>query len=225
MELRALGVGCYMGGAWTGAAGYADDIILLAPSRSAMVAMLATCEDYARRHNITFSTDDDPKKSKTKVIYMNGNMENTMYPAPLKLNGKDLPYVKTATHLGHELSQACNLEFDMKVRRAQYIDRTTDIRDSFEFAHPEQKLKAINVYCGDNYGTMIWPLDSDSAGKYFRCWNRCVKLCWDVPESTHILFVEHLLGVEFTSLRVNVLSRYVKFFQSLLHHSLSLIHI
>ena len=49
--------------------------------------------------------------------------------------------------------------------------------------------------------------------------NRCVKLCWDVPESTHTLFVEHLLGVEFTSLRVNVLSRYVKFFQSLVRHS------
>ena len=46
-----------------------------------------------------------------------------------------------------------------------------------------------------------------------------MKLCWDVPEATHTLFVEHLLGEEFTSLRVNVLSRYVKFFQSLVCHS------
>ena len=150
---------------------------------------------------------------------MNGNMESTKYPAPLKLNARDLPYVKTATHLGHELSQACDMEYDMKIRRAQYIDRTTDVRETFEFAEAAQKLKAINVYCGDNYGTMIWPLDSDSAGKYFRCWNRCVKLCWDLPESTHTLFVDHLLCEGFSSMRVNVLSRYVKFFQGLLSHS------
>ena len=109
-ELCALGIRCYVGGTWMGAAGYADDIILLAPSRSAMAAMISKCEDYAISHNITFSTDEDPKKSKTKVIYMNGNMNDTNYPAPLKLNGRDLPYVKTATHLGHELSQACNME-------------------------------------------------------------------------------------------------------------------
>ena len=29
-ELRLLGVGCHMGGVWVGAAGYADDLILLA---------------------------------------------------------------------------------------------------------------------------------------------------------------------------------------------------
>ena len=31
-ELRHLGVGCHVGGVWVGAAGYADDLILLAPS-------------------------------------------------------------------------------------------------------------------------------------------------------------------------------------------------
>ena len=106
----------------------------------------------------------------------------------------------------------------MKVKRARYIDRTTDVRDCFNFAHPTQIIKAIDIYCGDNYGTMLWPLFDDSAGKYFRCWNRCIKLCWSVPESTHTMFVENLLGSGFTSLRVNVMSRYVKFFQSLLNH-------
>ena len=157
-ELRDLGVGCHMGGAFVGAAGYADDIVLLAPTRSAMAAMLAVCENYAIRHNITFSTDENPKKSKTKVVYMDGNMKNVKYPACLKLNGRDLPFEKTATHLGHELSQACDMEQDMKIRRARYIDRTVDVQDTFDFAHPTQKLKAIDIYCGDNYGTMLWPL-------------------------------------------------------------------
>ena len=34
--LRRSGVGCYIGGRFFGAMGYADDLILLAPCRSAM---------------------------------------------------------------------------------------------------------------------------------------------------------------------------------------------
>ena len=35
-ELRSLGVGCHIGDVFFGAAGFADDIILIAPCRSAM---------------------------------------------------------------------------------------------------------------------------------------------------------------------------------------------
>ena len=48
--------------------GYADDILLLAPSRSAMHNMLQLWEDYARETNLQFSTDSDPDKSKSKCI-------------------------------------------------------------------------------------------------------------------------------------------------------------
>ena len=83
-ELRQLGLGCHMGGLWVGAAGYADDLILLAPSRSAMKKMLKVCE------NLQFSTDPVPAKSKSKCIYMCG-YSDPVYPVPLQLCGADLP--------------------------------------------------------------------------------------------------------------------------------------
>ena len=55
-ELRQLGLGCYMAGLWLGAVGFADDLLLLAPSRGAMAKMLETCERYAKDHNLQFST-------------------------------------------------------------------------------------------------------------------------------------------------------------------------
>ena len=67
--LRDLGVGCHLAGAYVGAVIYADDLVLLAPTRSAMVAMLAVAEQYAADHNIVYSTDPCPKLSKTKVLY------------------------------------------------------------------------------------------------------------------------------------------------------------
>ena len=53
-ELRRLGVGCYLGNIFFGAAGFADDIVLLAPSRTAMKIMLETSEAFAKKNNLLF---------------------------------------------------------------------------------------------------------------------------------------------------------------------------
>ena len=47
-KLRRAGVGCHLGGVFCGVVGYADDLVLLAPSRSAMASMLNICEVYAQ---------------------------------------------------------------------------------------------------------------------------------------------------------------------------------
>ena len=89
-ELRRLALGCHVGGVWVGAAGYADDLILLAPSRTAMKKMLLICEQYAEEHNLTFSTDPEPAKSKSKCLFLCG-YKKAEYPLPLQLCGQDLP--------------------------------------------------------------------------------------------------------------------------------------
>ena len=101
VNLRNLGVGCYVGGVFMGAMGYADDLVLLAPSRTAMQLMLQACEDFGTNNNLMFSTDPDPAKSKTKSVFMCGK-KKLGKPVALKLYGRDLPWVKTATHLGNE---------------------------------------------------------------------------------------------------------------------------
>ena len=65
-ELRDLGVGAHVGGIFMGVACYADDVVLVAPCRQAMQMMLGVVEDFAARYNITFSTDPEPSKSKSK---------------------------------------------------------------------------------------------------------------------------------------------------------------
>ena len=81
--------------------------------------MLEVCEEYAADHNLVFSTDPNPVKS--KCIFMCGSVRNVQYPAALQLYGVDLPWVETATHLGHELHQLCNMDYDVKTKRAQFI--------------------------------------------------------------------------------------------------------
>ena len=84
--------------------------------------MLNLCEAYGNEHNIIFSTDPNPVKSKTKCVYMCGAL-NVHYPACVKLYvyGHDLPYVITATHLGHKIHQLANMEHDENVKVIRFI--------------------------------------------------------------------------------------------------------
>ena len=50
----------------------------------------------------------------------------------------------------------------------------------------------------------------------FQTWNTFIKLAWEVPRSTHTNLVEDFFAKDFLSVRNQVLSRYVTFFQSLL---------
>ena len=55
------------------------------------------------------------------------------------------------------------------------------------------------------------------ASQVYRSWNTCVKLVWSVPRATHTYFVDQLLSCGLTSLKTDMLSRYVKFVSSLQH--------
>ena len=138
--------------------------------------MLRVCEEYGRKLNLVFSTDENPAKSKSKAIFMTGTLRNVPKPAPLKLYEKELPWVSTATHLGHELHESATMEYDCKCKKGRFIGNSLSIRETFSFAQPAQILKAVQVYCCDLYGSMLWNLFGEQAGQYYRSWNTCTKL-------------------------------------------------
>ena len=102
-ELREKGIGCHNANMFVTVVAYVDDLVLLAPNRRAAQHMLATCEEYARVHNIRFSTHTDPNKSKSKALYVVGHKSEVQKPVPLILCGKELPYVEKCDHLGQVL--------------------------------------------------------------------------------------------------------------------------
>ena len=162
------------------------------------------------------STDPVPAKPKIKCMIFCGRTGNVSYPAPVKLDGKDLPWVEHAEHLGHTLHQSVTMEMDSNRARAKFIDKTVDVRDQFAFAHPRQQLQMIQLLCCDGYGSMLWELQSTNAEQFFKSWNTTVKLVWGVPRSTFTYLVEGFFAGEQISLRNQILSRYPGFFRGLL---------
>ena len=216
VELRRLGVGCRVAGVFMGAMGFCDDIVLIAPTRDSMQLMLDTCQRFAMRYNLQFSTDLNPEKSKTKCIFVCGRARTKAKPVNLELAGKLLPWVESAVHLGHVLHQDGTMEKDIKAKRAAYINETVEIRESFGFATPAEVLRAVKLYAGSHYGSMLWDLGSDMATQYYNVWTTCVKLAWQVPRATRSYLVDQLLCCDLTSARMDTLARYARFARGLL---------
>ena len=94
----------------------------------------------------------------------------------------------------------------MKCKRGSFIGRSTEVREMFGFAQPNQILQAVKTYCFDMYGSMTWPLYSAKAKQVFNTWSTCVKLAWGVPRATHTYLVDNLLSGGIPSIMVSVLA-------------------
>ena len=214
-KLRQLGVGAHVGGRFMGVACYADDVVLIAPCRQAMQIMLDTVESYAKIYNISFSTDPNPIKSKSKCLYVKGRRQGLIEPVPLELCGRELPWVSSATHLGHELSDTGTMDQDTIVKKAKFINESVQIRSMFDFASPFEVMRAIKVYCSSFYGCMLWDLDGEKTNQVFNAWNTAVKHVWGCPRTTRKFLVQRILSCGLYSARTEILGRYSKFVKSL----------
>ncbi len=54
-ELANIGVGCYMGGVFTGVPGYYDDLKLLILIMKALKILATICQQYAAKFNVLFN--------------------------------------------------------------------------------------------------------------------------------------------------------------------------
>ena len=172
-RLRKLGLGAHVAGVFMGVACFADDVILIAPCHQAMQVMLNEVEDFAREYNIQFSTDPEPHKSKSKCIFMKGRHKNLAKPPELSLCGRLLPWVERACHLGHELHESGSMDPDIVVKKAQFIEKSVEIRTD-----PES-TEALPVLLLQSHA-------GEKARQVYNAWHTAVKLSWGCPRKVRL---------------------------------------
>ena len=146
---------------------------------------------------------------------MTGKSRNLPKPSPLVLCGNDLPWVESATHLGHELNESGSMDHDALIKRAQFVQKSVEIRSMFHWAAPADVITALKTYCSSFYGSMLWDLSGASAKQVFTAWDVAVKLVWDCPRATRTFLLQQVLSCGLSSAKTDVLCRYSKFFNSL----------
>ena len=106
--------------------------------------MIDTCVQYGKQHGLTFSTDSNPKKCKTKCIAFL-NKKRTL--KGMELDGKELPWVNTSVHLGNRISNdSKGMRRDVMEKRAAYVSKNNELRQELHYAHPKSLVKVNNIY-------------------------------------------------------------------------------
>jgi hypothetical protein len=184
--------GCWVGRTFLGLLGYSDDNFLLAPSREALQSMLAICEKYAEDHGLKFSTDPDPKKSKTRCLAF---LKTNRVIKPVVLCGNELPWVRSCKHLGNTIVAAedGNIRIqDVMNKRAAYIDKNNDILQEFYFAHPRTTSAVNKIHNSHFYGSVLWNLSANEVVKLEKTWNVSIRRMFNLPRETHCYLIEEI---------------------------------
>ena len=203
-ELRKNRSGCF---------GYADDMLLLCPSRSGLQEMLNISEKYANEHSINFSSDINPNKSKTKGMIFSKHETDLRKYKPVVLCENHLPWVSASKYLGHRITDRINgLNEDIMQKRAKYIERNCELLQEFPFSHPEFKCKINQIYNTSFTSSVLWDFTSQNTQMIINTWSRSVRHMWDLPLQTHRYFIEPLGG---THLQTMLYTRFTKFIQSI----------
>ena len=209
--LRKKKTGCWIGNQYIGILGYADDLLLLAPTHDALQEMMKTCETYANKLNLSFSTHADPKKCKTKCMAYLKTERDLKH---IKLGGKELPWVRTAKHLGCKIDENVNgLNGDLMEKRAIYINKVNQIQQEFHFAHHQTRIRINNIFNSYFYGSPLWDLFGNESERLEKTWNISLRMMLDLPRNSHRFFLESLSKTK--HITTSLYKRYMKFIESI----------
>lgn len=210
-SLRRSGYGCTIGTHFFGAVAYADDVLIMATSVQGLQEMVSICQQHATDNNLIFSTDQDPKKSKTMCIAFNSNSTDQL--APIKLNEDNLPWVVKAKHIGNYLHQDGTTDHDVRVKKGIFIQSAMELNQEFASLPADLKMRLNSLYNSHFSGSSIWRFESEDAGHLFSSWNKNIKLVYDLPWSTHRWILEEITG---SNLKIVLFARFVKFVNAIL---------
>ena len=171
------GVGCYLGHVFAGALAYADDIVLLAPTKSALTRMLSVASECADMLSLKFN---GTKSQYVRFRSGHGECDGDH----VFFCGTKVPEIESGLHLGNILGAGSR---DSVVEKAA-LDlqcRTNILLSRFSFCSPDVRYKLFKSQCMVAYGSQLWDFDSIFVDKFFTSWRKCVRRVWGLPNTTH----------------------------------------
>ena len=134
------------------------DIILLSASRNGLQLMVNICQDFVASKNLSFGTNADISKLKTKcIVFTKKCMQE---PKCIKLDGNNLPWVDNIKHLGHVLQRDNSMRLDMTQKRGQFIGKTNSLLQELGHVSHHVVLKLFNSSVLTLYGSNLYDLFS-----------------------------------------------------------------
>ena len=209
--------GCYLGNICTNAFAYADDIVLLTPSCTALRTLVNICEKYADSYKLKFNPDKC-----TLMIFTDKNANFYYENCKISLCGRIVKNVKTEKHLGHLFSSNNHshlINIDSIIRDIKI--RTNTIITNFRSLCWQSKVKLFLSQCSSLYGSTLWRLDDKQIELLVRTWNICCRRLLGLPPNTRTYVIHNIMDT--MPIRYIIMSRILNFFVSGLNHKCNII--
>ena len=107
-HIQVTSAGCYVGGAWVNSLSYADDMVLLAPTVTALQTLLEVCRAYAGPRDIVYNT------MKTVCMLVRPKQSQGQFSPRVRLRNEELSFVEEFRYLGHIMTADCRDDKDIK---------------------------------------------------------------------------------------------------------------
>lgn len=151
-KISKLKAGCSLGIMKSNIIAYADDIVLIAPSRKALQYLVdeAFLEAFNLELGFNFS------KSKSMIFYSKGKKRICKIDKLVEIDGHLIDNVESIKYLGYYLSSTLDNADDInRVKSKFYVDFNVILR-KFNSAHRDVKLYLFKQYCLQFYGSELW---------------------------------------------------------------------
>lgn len=209
-RLVSSGIGCHITDMYYGVLGYADDLVLLSPSRDGLQKMLTICENYGKEYDMNFH----PKK--TVCMYMSNNV-CTSDIAPLKLSGHELKWVQKFEYLGIDITPDLKDCTDIKRKRGKFIGNVNSLLSCFYNLPCTLLNRLFDSYCTSFYGCQTWSLKNSNLKQLGTAYNKALRRIWKLPNTSHTNIVMYVAS---KSKLLEVLERrFCKMYFSMLNSS------
>ena len=185
-ELRKLPIGCQVGKCAVNVLAYADDIVLLSPTREGLQTLVQRCETFAITRDINFNVRKtvcmvfNPQKP-YGLSHLSGSKPPTIF-----LNGHSLVWVETFKYLGHVFASNLSDGPDMcRVKRSLYYS-VNMICARVGHANRNILIKLFRAYCTNMYGCELWNTAGVRKAFHDLCvaYHSCIKKLVRVPRWT-----------------------------------------
>ena len=220
VALSKAGIGCFIGSNFVGALAYADDIVLLAPTASALRKMLAICDSYASEFNMVFNAN------KSKCLFLLPSSRRFLYDS-LKscsffIGGIPIEFVDSYSHLGHLITNKFTDSSDVVKRRNDFVGQVNNMLCYFCNLTPCVRNKLFQSYCTSFYGCELWILTTREIEDLCVSWRKGLRRVWSLPNTSHC-YLLHLLS-QCLPLFDEICRRSINFIRSCVSHESSLVN-
>ena len=174
-------IGCNIGGIYYNILAYADDLVLVAPSWSALQHLINVLHREAADINMSCNVNKTvcmvfSPKCRRKVIRQS-------FPV-FKLGDSDLQFVKSFKYLGHIICHSFSDDDDVKREIRNMYTRTNILIRRYSRCSLCVKLVLFKSYCICMYDTALWKTYSIGVYNKLRsCYNKCIKMFFGYKRS------------------------------------------